>query len=205
MAIIRNCELWYTKLDPNKPNKKFNKENPTWEVQIRTTDRGVRKEWLEMGLKVKDVIPEEGVPYYRVNLKKKTIKADKTAAEPVDVVDGSMKPVDPNSIGHGSIGHVRVFQYEYVSGDKRGIASMLMGIQLIKHIVYVPTPGEDSFEATETEVISQQSEDHGDEDADVPFEVTETVTVVSNTKPTSPSMKTPTPIVKKTEVDDDGY
>ena len=36
MAILKNCELWFAKLDPKRPNRKFNPENPTWEIQLRT-------------------------------------------------------------------------------------------------------------------------------------------------------------------------
>ena len=50
MAILKNVELFYPRLDPKKPNSKFNKENPTWEVQIRTRDKKVKAEWVKLNL-----------------------------------------------------------------------------------------------------------------------------------------------------------
>ena len=43
-VLLKDVELWYTKLDPRYPNARFNKQNPTWECQIRTTDKDQKKE-----------------------------------------------------------------------------------------------------------------------------------------------------------------
>ncbi len=156
--IIKNCELYFAKLDPTRPSAKFNKKNPTWELQIRTSDQEVRKQWTAMGLNVKPVVPDEGEPYFRVNLRKKSIKEDGEKASPVDVVDMQLNQVDPRSIGNGSVGNVRIFQYEYPrEGGGKGTASVLMGVQLIKHIIYVPRPRDDDFQAEgETEVFEPE-------------------------------------------------
>lgn len=160
MPIIRDAEIWFARLDPNRPNKAFNTENPTWELQIRTPDRDVRKEWEEMGLPVKAVVPDDGQPYFRVNLRKRSIKANKEHADPVEVVDGKLQPVDPKTIGHGSIGNVRVYQYERADG--KGVTNVLMAVQLTKHVVYTPKPRDSGFEETDTEVIVPET----DEDVD---------------------------------------
>lgn len=164
MAILQDVEIHFAKVDPKRPNAKYNKKNPTWECQIRTESREKRKEWLALGLPVKDVIPdEEGMkPYYRVNLRKKSIKEkDGEPASPVDVIDGKKNPVDPNSIGNGSRGNIRIFQYEYTkdkeNGGGKGTASVLMGIQLTKHVVYVPKPRDDDFGETETETVAPEN------------------------------------------------
>lgn len=164
MAIISNCELWFPKLDPKRPNAKFNKKNPTWELQIRTSDKDVKKEWEALGLKVKAVVPDEGEPFFRVNLRKKSIKEDGDKASPIRVIDGSLKEIDPNSIGNGSVGNVRVYQYEYNSENGKGIATVLMGVQVTKHMVYVPKPRDDDFEETETEVIPPETEESNEDD-----------------------------------------
>lgn len=166
MAIIRDCEIWFAKLNPKRPNNKFNKKNPTWECQIRTTDKAIKKQWEEMQLPVKAIVPDEGAPYYRVNLRKKTIKESGEAASPVKVVNGGLEDIDPDSIGNGSIGHIRIFQYEYTkeTGSK-GIASVLMGIQIIKHIVYKAKPRDDDFSMTDTETIDSFGDDITDDDA----------------------------------------
>jgi hypothetical protein len=163
MAIISNAELWFAKVDPKRPNAKFNKENPTWEVQLRTSDRIVKKTWEEMGLMVKAVVPDEGDPFFRVSLRKKSIKEDGQAASPVKVVDGKLNDVDPNTIGNGSIGNVRIFQYEFTRGDgSKGKANVLMGIQLTKHIKYEgKARDDDSFGVMEedTEVVEMKQEE----------------------------------------------
>lgn len=166
--IIHDCELWFAKVDPKRPNSKFNKENPTWELQIRTTDKDQKKDWEERGLVVKPVLPDEGEPYFRVNLRKKSIKKDGDKASPIRVVDSKLNPIDPNTIGNGSIGHVRVYQYEYTNkAGKPGIVSVLMGIQVTKHILYTPPPRDDEFkeEEQETEVIiPEESTDNSSEE-----------------------------------------
>lgn len=164
MAIIKDCELWFCKLDPKRPNNKFNKENPTWECQIRTTDKAVKKQWEELSLPVKAVVPDEGVPYFRVNLRKKSIKEDKDPASPIKVVNGKLEDIDPNSIGNGSIGNVRIFQYEFPRKDGgKGVASVLMGIQVTKHIVYKPKPRGDEFGEETTTVIDAPEGDDDDQ------------------------------------------
>jgi len=163
MAIIRDCELWFCKLDPKRPNNKFNKKNPTWECQIRTSSKEVKKQWEALNLPVKTIDPDDGPIYYRVNLRKKSIKVDGEAASPIKVVNGSLEEIDSNTIGNGSIGHVRVFQYDYTKKDgSPGIVSVLMGIQMKKHIVYKAKPRGDEFEMTETEVIEPEEEDEED-------------------------------------------
>lgn len=158
MPILKNCELWFVKAD--RPNNKFNKKNPTWECQIRTTDKEVKKVWESHSLNVKAVIPDEGAPYYKVNLRKKSIKEDGEPASRIDVVDGRLKPLDPNTIGNGSIGNIRIFQYEYPrEGGGKGVASVLMGIQVTKHIVYKPRPRDDEFGEDTNEVIDNTGED----------------------------------------------
>jgi len=184
--LLNNCEIWFPKLDPNRPSKKFSKQRPTWEIQIRTTDRAQRKEWLDLNLNVKDVVPEEegAAPYFRVNLKKKSIKANGEESEPVEVLNGNLDPVDPNSIGNGSIGNLRLFQYEYDGETGSGIATVLMGIQLVKHIVYAGSR-DDEFEKSETEVITsvnKEMEDPEGDEAEETEEKSDGASVKVNTK-----------------------
>ncbi len=165
MPIIKDCELWFCKLDPARPNNKFNKTNPTWECQIRTTDKAVKKAWEEMQLAVKAIVPDEGAPYFRVNLRKKSIKEDGEKAGPIKVINGKLEDIDPNSLGNGSVGNVRIFQYEYPKKDgSKGIASVLMGVQITKHLMYKPKPRSDEFGETETEVVGGDDEVSTDDD-----------------------------------------
>jgi hypothetical protein len=163
-VMLKNVEFWFAKLNPKRPNSKFNKENPTWELQIRTTSKEQKKEWEEKNLRVKAVIPDEegAVPYYRVNLRKKSLKNNGEPNGPVQCVDHNLVNLNPDTVGNGSIGHVRLFQYEY--GSDKDIASVLMGIQVVKHLVYTPNfDPNGGFEEEEGEVILP-------DDDDVPFE-----------------------------------
>jgi len=163
---IENAPLYFCKLDPKRPNAKFNRDNPTWEVQIRTTDKEQKKDWESKGLLVKVVVPDEdGVEtYWRVNLRKKSIKNSGEAASPVVVVDGNLNPIDPNTIGNGSIGNVRVYQYEYPKKDKsgKGLVSVLMGVQVTKHLVYKPKPRDDEFQEADMETIDPPDEEEAE-------------------------------------------
>jgi hypothetical protein len=163
MPIIKDCELWFCKLDPKRPNNKFNKENPTWECQIRTTDKAIKKIWEELQLPVKAIVPDEGSPYFRVNLRKKSIKEDKESASPIKVINGKLEEIDPNSIGNGSVGNIRIFQYEYPRKDGgKGLASVIMGIQITKHIVYKAKARNDEFGETETQTVDEHDTENSD-------------------------------------------
>ena len=159
MPILNNVEIFYARLDPQRPNAKFNKENPTWEMQIRTTSKATKKEWEALNLGVKMMENEETEEiFYRANLRKRSKTREGEPAKPVEVVDGKKNPIDPNTIGNGSIGNVRIYQYPY--GDDSGkTATVLMKVQLTKHIVYTPADYDDDFEETETETIREEDEE----------------------------------------------
>jgi hypothetical protein len=186
MAMIKGAEIHYIKCDPKRPDGTYNKKNPSWQVQLRTSDTAQRDKWKEQGLNVKlltqkaegaeeddpkiPVLTADGKKIYRVNLKKGSIKKDGSKAEPVKVINGALEDIDPNTIANGSIANVRVFQYDYKTEDgKEGIASMLMAIQVTKHIVYVPKARDDDFDVEETETIAAQ-EEIGMDDDDQPKE-----------------------------------
>jgi hypothetical protein len=166
MPIINNCEIWFCRLDPKRPNDKYNKKNPTWELQIRTYEKAIKKQWEEMHLPVKAIVPDDDSPtFYRVNLRKRSLKKTGEKNGPVKVVNGSLQPIDPTSVGNGSVGNVNIFQYEFTDGDgKRGIASVLMGIQVTKHVVFKAKPRDNLFEETETEVIEAEPFEDTDEE-----------------------------------------
>ncbi len=168
LVMLKNCEIWYAKLNPERPDDTFDKDNPKWNIQIRTTSKETKKEWEVLGIKVKAVVPDEGAPYFSANLQRSLYKKDGNKNKPVKVIDGNLEPVDARSIGHGSIGHIRVFQYASKSPKaKEGqMVSMLEAIQLIKHVVYKPKEGEGlPFEKTTTERIAK--DDDGSFDSDV--------------------------------------
>jgi len=177
MAILKKCAIFWVKCDPAKPNGKMDPNKPQWEAQLRTKDKAQAKEWKDNFLPVKLVEDEKEGVYYRANIRKRAKKADGTPNKPVNVVDGSKKPLDPNRIGNGSIANVRVFIYEYpasTGGMKK--TAMLTDLQITTLNEYVPKPREDDFDEEETIVNAaggmQDNSDISDDDTkeeDIPF------------------------------------
>ena len=170
MAILKNVEVHFARLDPKRPSKKLSPDNPTWEIQMRTSNKKQKEEWNALNIRTKavreDPTDEESkILYYRANLKKKSIKIEKangvetrTPAAPVSVVNGKQEDIDPNSLGNGSICNIRIFQHDYVYEGIPGIASVLMAVQVIKHVLYTPKAMEE-FEDAETETIIPEDDD----------------------------------------------
>lgn len=164
MAVLNDCELFYVKCDPARPNKAFDADRPSWEVQLRTTSPAKKDEWIAVGFKPKLIVhkegADEGMPVldeagnrqWRLNLNKKSITREGKASAPVEVVNGALQPIDPNTVGNGSIGNVRVYQYE--RQDKTGLASVLMGIQVTRHIIYTPKVRDDDFKTADYETVA---------------------------------------------------
>jgi hypothetical protein len=152
--IIKNVAVYFAKLDPENPDR-YDPENLCWSLQIRTFDKAEKRAWADLGLNCKTVDPDEGEIYYKVSLKK-PITSRKTgrANDPVQVINGKGVSIDPRSIGNGSICNIRVFQYDSVNPKTKAkvLVSMLQGVQVIRHIVYVPKPREE-FEEAEYEAI----------------------------------------------------
>ena len=158
MAILEGCSLWYTRCSPKHPNKKFNPENPTWEVQIRTTDKAKKKIWEENGIRVKAVLPDDGAPYYTANIKRKQFKKTGEENTPPPVVDGGLNPIpDPNTIANGSIGNVQIYEFKYFKDGEQRSSITLMQIQVT---TWLKGPGmkREDFKPTETEIIATAAE-----------------------------------------------
>jgi hypothetical protein len=153
MAIIKDVSIFFAKLNPEKPNARFDHENPTWEIQIRTSDKKVAAEWKAMNLRVTTGEDQDGKLVYRANLKKKSKKRDGTDNLPVTLVNGSLEQINPDTLGNGSKGNVRVYQYPYNVAGKEGIATMLMAVQITELFEFTPKPREDDFAMVETKVV----------------------------------------------------
>ncbi|WP_396189901.1 hypothetical protein [Flavobacterium sp.] len=188
MAILKNVEMWFAKLDPKHPNARMNKQNPTWELQLRTSNAEQKKEWEALGFKPKLIVGKEGAEdegepvltpegkkQWRINLKKKSLNKDNEPAAAVKVVNGHLEELDPNTLGNGSIGNVRIYQYEYDKADgTKALAAVLTGVQVTRHVMYIPKPREDDFEMSETETIMpaaaipESTDDDDDDDEATP-------------------------------------
>jgi len=198
MAIVKNVELWWVKVDAERPVKNMDPSKPDyWEVQIRTTDKTAAAAYVKEGInfkplkrivkdsegqpmldelneKVREVVKCEktGKPYFSVNLRKKVTKADGSAQQPVQLVGGDLSPIDPKEVGNASVANVRVFQYDYTYQGKDGRANMLMAIQVTNLLKYEQKPREDAFEITEMKVVTigdNQVNDNVNDDDDLNF------------------------------------
>jgi hypothetical protein len=170
MAFINNVEIHHVKCNPKYPNDFFNKENPTWEVQVRLYDRARVREFEEMNIPLKAIIPDpekdgpDAKPYWKTILRKSSRKKDGTEAKHVEVLDGNLNPVDPDTIGNGSMANLRIFQYTYPVGETTKTATMLMGLQLTTHKLY--TPKRENFAQVETKIIAETPQQMPDSDVD---------------------------------------
>ncbi len=171
MAILKNVEGWWFRLDPNKPDK-YDPDRPTWNFQARTSNKEQAKEWKENHFSVKAVREnpddeESKILYWKTIMGKKVINQDGKPAQPVQIVS-SKGDIDPNTIGNGSIVNVRLYQYEYEFQSKKGIANSLQAIQLVKHVVYTRKPGEDFEDEVETEVVIPEDSDESPQNSSKP-------------------------------------
>lgn len=183
MAILTNVTIYYPHLDPARPHKsEYTESNPTWEIQLRTTDPAEVTRWKEAGvigrlIKYKDdhedpnkageaILTEDGKKQWRANLRKRSLTSDMPPkqAKPVEVVDGNKQPLNPRIIGNGSIANVRIFLREYeVKGEKR-TAPVLMGVQVTTLVKYEGSSFEqEEFDVAEMHIIENADNGDGEE------------------------------------------
>ena len=149
--VINNVDLSWAKLDA--PVAPFGQ--PQWEIQLSSTDPSVFSELTELGMKMKD--PVDGV--YTVNLRRKAVKADGTAMQPVRLVDANKNPIKKrNGIGNGSKGNAIVRAYGYEFGGRKGTAFSLTAVQVTDLIEYVPggIDFQDQSEATGLDINPEE-------------------------------------------------
>ena len=188
-AFLNSVSLYYVKCDPKRPSSKMDPKNPQWEVQIRTTDPEVNNQWVEMGLPAKFVIPKGKTPadgYFRCNLSKRAFKKDGEPAQAVEVVTGDLRPLDPNTIGNGSIGNLRLLSRKYEHNNQTKTAWYLMGIQITNMKPY--EGGTQGFAATGYTVEQEEGEEQADEEAANGF----TKAPVTYQPPAAPAQANPT-------------
>jgi len=138
--IIKNVELHWVKLD--KPVSPFGVEQ--YEISVQVDKK--RASELEAYGKTKAVKDKDGKDTGKVsiNLKKKAQKKDGTDATKVRVVDMSKQPLDPKTIGNGSVGNVMVFLKDYQIKTPKGVVTkegtsvMLTAVQVSNLVKYEP-------------------------------------------------------------------
>jgi hypothetical protein len=166
-AIVKNVQLyWMNNL--SKPSSPFGEE--IYDLQVRVPKKRAA-ELAEFG-KVREI---DGMAV--INVRKKAFKADGTPSKKPTVVDGSKEPIDPRTVGNGSIGNIRLRLNDYQilhpktgKVTKEGTKVNLEGVQVTKLIVFTPTGGGDfnDFDEEETEVIEPDTGEGDDEQEDTP-------------------------------------
>ena len=136
-VILKNVSLYWAKLNPEKPVAPFGTEQ--WELTVQA-DKKREKELAAFG-KTKEGFNKGTVA---INLKKKALKKDGTPAAAVRVVDAAKQPVDPKTIGNGSVGNVMLMLKDYEikapngKVTKSGTTVTLTAVQVTNLVKYEP-------------------------------------------------------------------
>jgi len=131
MPIIENVELHWVRLNPKSPNTSVNgqKIDPRWELQMQTKSKEKRDEIKGHGFKIGIVETDDGVSY-KANIQKNTHSRSGEPNKPVEVVDRHLNPLNPSTIGNGSIGNVRFM------APTGSTAKILLAVQVIELVKY---------------------------------------------------------------------
>jgi len=141
-VVVKNLTFFWAKL--GKPVEPFG--TLQWELQVRFPKD--RVEEMEQYGTVKAVEGEKNT--FALNLKKKALKNDGSAAQPIEVVGKTADEViDPRTIGNGSVGNVKLMLRDYeIKGPngkvtKRGTQVMLTKVQVKNLVKYTPKTNND--------------------------------------------------------------
>ena len=147
-SIIRDVTLNYVKVDPDNPTDPFG--TLQWECQVVVP--ASRAEELEGYGSVKPV--KDDPSRVSINLKRKAVRKDGDANDPVALVDGKKQTIDPKiKIGNGSKGNVKVYRREYDVAGRQGISTILTAIQITDLIEYT---GSVDFDVDDSAVDSSE-------------------------------------------------
>ena len=134
--VLKDVDMYWLKLDAPS-------QYGAYEVEVRTTDEAKANEWKSMDLTVSQKTDEkfnDGKPYYRLKLKRNAVnKAGKAAPAPEVLSADPMVTIDPRSIGNGSKGHIRCFQYQYTHMGKSGIGTQFNAVKITDLVKYEAT------------------------------------------------------------------
>jgi len=138
-VMIKGLDFFWAKL--GKPVAPFG--TLQWELQVRTTDKGIKKDLEDAGVKVKTQEDDDGNVIYVAGLKRKAVDRKGNDMDPPRVVDGSRQPINGDKIGNGSHGNVILFSYDYEVQGRNGTAAMLTAVQVTKLVKYEGNSGID--------------------------------------------------------------
>lgn len=158
--VLKNVEIWFPKL---KKASSFKGSEPAWSLQMRTMDEAQADQWEELGFSVKKIKPNKAngetfEPYFRANIKRKVAKSDGTERTAPKVVNSSLEPIDPTTIGNGSKGHIQYLPWEMEIKGEDVSGRILEAIQ-ITHLVPYEPKGDGTYEEDEDfELLDEEEE-----------------------------------------------
>ena len=162
--ILKNVEINWARLDEENPDMGFTKDQPQWNLVAVTRDKDQAMEFKGMNLNVKTDEDDKGI-IYKVSLKKAAVKKDGSKNKPVPVVGGDLMPLaDVTEIGNGSVGNVKIRQFEYNFNGREGIGTRLESVQIVKLVKYegkkagAVAPELEGFEAIASDDTSMDEE-----------------------------------------------
>lgn len=176
--ILKNQELHFVFINPAKPRKSFDGKKYQWEFQVRTKDKAVRKQWLDMGLDPKSVRTiradktddESPILYYCTTFRKSAEPREKAGklvqSMPIQVVDGKQRELDVG-IGSGTIANILLYEREYDVGGIKKKGFTPTKLQIVKLHEYKGGDMEDFEDEFETEVIDESAEGGSEDDKDM--------------------------------------
>lgn len=153
MPIARNLELHWVKVNPARPQRFENKATAPakWSVQIRVYDKAQKAQLeKEFGFQFKPMEVDDKIVYkttisrFAFQANRETGKEDTNSPnDPVNVMLADGTPIDPDTIGNGSVANISFYMKE----DKSN--RTLKGIQVTKLIKYEPRESDTEFELSD--------------------------------------------------------
>jgi len=150
MAIINNIEIHWVKCDPAKPERYQGKGPAKFSLQLRVKDKKAKESLeKEYGFKFSPMEVDDKV-VYKTSISRYAYSSGKDGNEdlnkpnkPVNVILADGTPLDPNTVGNGSIANVSF----YVKEDKS--SRTLKGIQVTRLLKFEARAAEDEFELSD--------------------------------------------------------
>ena len=133
MAVIKNVSVSWVKCDQEHPDMGYDGDSPAWTVNVDNPPADIIKLWKDKGLGGLKTNKDTGKEYLVLKRKAAPFANGDQKDAPV-VVDGHLKPLDPNIVGNGSIANIQYSTYPWKHRQREGIAADLMGIQVINLI-----------------------------------------------------------------------
>ena len=142
-AILKGATLYFVRMDPRKPKLNYNEDGYEWELQVRAPDKKTAEMWeseFHVNVKYDQEDSKSGDIWHGANINRKaySIEDGKEASfecpEAFIVQDQVARPVDPNTIGNGSIGDVKIQMRTWSNKKKSGTTTDLLGV-LVRELV----------------------------------------------------------------------